>query len=606
MARWFPLIPLLSLIIALASLPIAPSATSPTLAAPPGSPGEVIPGRYIVMVNKDVSPAKVFRSHGLAPSVVYSAAFNGFAGPISPGKLRGLADDPRVTLIEPDRVVRASDQTLPTGVDRVEADVREIASIDGIDEEIDVDIAVIDTGVDIDHPDLRVAGGVGYAGESTPWALFPPCGESGSWDDGHGHGTHVAGIIAARDNDFGVVGVAPGARIWGVKVLGDNGTGCLSDVAKGIDWVTCTHTKDSGCPQSALDANDIEVANLSLGWQGYGPLARTIIQRSVAQGVFYAVAAGNSGEDIYGPDDTFGTYDDYMPASLPEVATISAMADSDGQPGGLGAPTPYGEDDSFATFSNFSRTVVADNPVTSRGLAVDLLTPGVSILSTWKDGSYNTLSGTSMASPHAAALAALIIAADGPATDAAGVYAIRQALIDRGLDQASGGRLEQPDTEPDGEPEPLASYWEIRADNCPDDPNPGQEDGDSDLRGDLCDNCPSWPNSDQLLPTWPIPPDDPDCDGFSTTEESFMGTRPLAACSDTPAANDESAPDFWAFDYTDDQRASLGDVMLASQHFNALDPDPRYSSRYDLDASGGITLADMLSYISVFNLACTP
>ena len=93
----------------------------------------------------------------------------------------------------------------------------------------------------------------------------------------------------------------------------------------------------------------------------------------------------------------------------------------------------YGEDDSFATFSNFSRTVVADNQVTSPGLAIDLLTPGVNILSTWKDGSYKTMSGTSMASPHAAGLAALIIAADGPATDAAGVYAIRQALIDRGL-----------------------------------------------------------------------------------------------------------------------------------------------------------------------------
>ena len=85
-----------------------------------------------------------------------------------------------------------------------------------------------------------------------------------------------------------------------------------------------------------------------------------------------------------------------------------------------------------------------------------------------------------------------------------------------------------------------------------------------------------------------------------------MGTRPLVACSDTPAANDESAPDFWAFDYTDDQRASLADLMMATQHFNARDPDPRYSPRYDLDASGGITLADMLSYIPVFNLACTP
>ena len=85
-----------------------------------------------------------------------------------------------------------------------------------------------------------------------------------------------------------------------------------------------------------------------------------------------------------------------------------------------------------------------------------------------------------------------------------------------------------------------------------------------------------------------------------------MGTRPLAACADTPAANDESAPDLWAFDHTDDQRASLADLMLTAQHFNSYDPDPRYNSRYDLNASGGITLSDVLSYIPVVNRTCTP
>lgn len=606
MTRWLPLLPIIVFVVALNALPIAPSGSSPTLAAPPEGAGEVIPGRYIVILNEDVSPSTVFKSHGLTPTHSYSAALNGFATRASGAKLRDLVADPRVKLVEPDRVVRITDQVIPTGVDRVDADVSQIANIDGIDEELDVDIAVIDTGVDIDHPDLRVVGGVGYASVDTAHLFIPPCGESDGWDDGNGHGTHVAGIIAARDNDIGVVGVAPGARIWAVKVLSDSGIGCLSDVVKGIDWVTCTRSKADGCPQSALDANDIEVANLSLGWQGYGTLAQTIFQNAVAQGVFFAVAAGNSAGDVYGADGTFGTLDDYMPASLPDVATISAMADSDGTPGGLGSSTAYGEDDSFATFSNFSRSVVADNPVASPGLAIDLLTPGVNILSTWKDGTYNTLSGTSMASPHAAGLAALLIAAEGPATDAAGVYAIRQALIDQGLDQASGVRLAHPDTEPDDDPEQMASYWGISADNCPDELNFDQEDSDGDGRGDACDNCPSWPNSDQLLPTWPVPSDDPDCDGISTTAENAMGTRPLSACAGTSAANDESTPDSWPFDYNDDQRISLIDLIAYVEKFNSYDPNPTYDPRYDLNASGGITLADILMYIPVFNRTCTP
>jgi len=111
------------------------------------------------------------------------------------------------------------------------------------------------------------------------------------------------------------------------------------------------------------------------------------------------------------------------------------MADSDGQPGGTGGPTSYGDDDSFASLSNFSNSVIADNPVNSTGAAIDLLAPGVSIYSTYKNGGYATMSGTSTASPHAAGLAALYIAENGRATDANGVYAIRQALIDSGITQ---------------------------------------------------------------------------------------------------------------------------------------------------------------------------
>nr|MBC8872255.1 S8 family serine peptidase [Planctomycetota bacterium] len=257
--------------------------------------------------------------------------------------------------------------------------------------------------------------------------------------DGYGHGTHVAGTAAALDNGVGVVGVAPGARLWAVKVLGNNGTGRLSDIIEGIDWVTA-------------NAATIEVANMSLGGQGVSTTYREAIQASVHAGVVYVVAAGNEYRDILGADFQFGTSDDTIPAAYPEVATISAIADTDGIPGGYGPLTDYAdyfgsyEDDTFADFSNFSNSDGngeswyldldtngdPNNPVSSAGLGIDLMMPGVDIDSTYKDGGYAVGSGTSMASPHAAGLAALHIATNGRATDAAGVYAIRQALIDAG------------------------------------------------------------------------------------------------------------------------------------------------------------------------------
>jgi len=250
----------------------------------------------------------------------------------------------------------------------------------------------------------------------------------GRGNDGHGHGSHVAGIAAAKNNDFGVVGVAPGARLWAVRVLDNNGSGWTSWIIAGIDWVTA-------------HADTIEVANMSLGGQGFSSAMREAIQESVAQGVVYVVAAGNDSRDVYGNDGRFGTSDDFVPAAYPEVAAISALADSDGRYGGAGPTTAYGPDDSFASFSNFSRSVTTGNPVTSPGAAIDLMCPGVNIYSTYRNGQYATFSGTSMASPHAAGLAALYIAQNGRAHDAVGVYAIRQALIDAGVDQNVAGGL---------------------------------------------------------------------------------------------------------------------------------------------------------------------
>ena len=135
-------------------------------------------------------------------------------------------------------------------------------------------------------------------------------------------------------------------------------------------------------------------------------------------------------------------------------------------------------------------------------------------------------------------------------------------------------------------------------------PNLGDSDGDG-VPNDS-DNCPAWPNTDQSLPPWAIPPGDPDCDGFTTDVENFMGTDPEAACAATSIANDEGPADAWPFDFDDNQRAALGDVIGFIPVFNTFAPGPPYDPRYDLDASGGITLGDVLSYIPVFNLLCTP
>ena len=382
------------------------------------------PSRYIVVMKPGVDASAVARGHGVAASHIYTHALKGFAAPLSPAQLQALATDPRVAYVEPDLVVHTCQQALPTGVDRIDADLNATANIDGVDERVDVDIAIIDTGIDKDHPDLNVVGGVRFYTITTgpPWerGTF----QDDNYDDDNGHGSHVAGSAAALDNTEGVVGVAPGAGLWGVKVLDASGSGYLSDVIAGIDWVT-------------QKAGTIEVANMSLSWQGNSGAARTAIQNSVGAGVVYVVAAGNDAEDVYGSDGTLGTSDDFEPASYPEVATISAMADSDGQPGGTGSSTSYGADDSFASFSNFSASVVVGNPVTSPGAAIDLLMPGVDIYSTYKDGGYAAGSGTSMASPHGAGLAALYIAVNGRATNATGVHAIRQALIDGGVAQNS-------------------------------------------------------------------------------------------------------------------------------------------------------------------------
>lgn len=210
-----------------------------------------------------------------------------------------------------------------------------------------VKVAIIDTGIDLDHPDLaaNVKGGVN--------TIY-------SWrtaDDDNGHGSHVAGIVAAVNNSIGVVGVGHQIDLYAIKVLNSQGSGYVSDIIEGIQWSI---------------NNGIHVINMSLGTSSDIQSFHDAVAAAKNAGITVVAAAGNSG-----PGDNTVLY----PAKYSEVIAVSATNSSDGQPSW-----------------------------SSRGPQVDLAAPGASIYSTYKGGSYATLSGTSMAAPHVAGAAALVLA----------------------------------------------------------------------------------------------------------------------------------------------------------------------------------------------------
>jgi subtilisin len=243
-----------------------------------------------------------------------------------------------------------------------------------------VKVAVIDTGIDYNHPELKhvVVGG---------WNATSSNGAA--WKDDHGHGTHVSGTIAAPENGAGVVGVAPKAWLYGVKVLNANGSGTFSAVIAGMEWAV---------------TNKMHVANMSLGAYKGNPSLAAAVEAMVKGGVTLVAAAGNSGGAVNFP----GAY----PGAI-------AVAASD-------------VNDKVARFS-------------SRGPEVDLLAPGVDVLSTFKGGGYRKLSGTSMATPHVAGLAALAISAKGlssPAAVRAALTAAAVPLADVPAEQQGAGIID--------------------------------------------------------------------------------------------------------------------------------------------------------------------
>jgi subtilisin family serine protease len=335
--------------------------------------------------------ASLARQAGGQVGFVYEDALQGFSLTAPAAAARGLAKNPNVAYVEADRLFSIQAQEMPTGIERTFADVNANLGIDGQDDyRVDVDVAVIDTGIDLQHSDLNVVSGVTC---TSRWIWRPAICSVGG-DDDHYHGTHVAGTIGALDNDLGVVGMAPGARLHAVKVLNSQGSGYTSWIVAGIDWV-------------AANASTIEVANMSLGGAGFSQAEYDAIQGAVDKGVAFAVAAGNSDDDA--------SY--YSPGGFDNVLSVSALADFDGLPGGLVKDASSycrpDQDDTLADFSNW-------------GTAIDIAAPGVCITSTYpvEKGEYGTISGTSMASPHAAGALALLASTSNHAnaTDVASLY----------------------------------------------------------------------------------------------------------------------------------------------------------------------------------------
>jgi subtilisin len=408
--RWKQLL-LCVLVLSLTVLRTAvPSAQAPQPAS------DIVANEWIVTMVADADPnveaPELARSHGGQAGHIYENVLHGFSFHGSPQAAAALSRNPRIASVIPNRVVRAVAETLPTGVRRIDAS--HPTAVDAHDlgfTGAGITVAILDTGIQSNHEDL-----VGKVVPSLGKNCMNPTLEPA---DGNGHGTHVAGTVAAiSGNSIGVIGVAPSASLAAVKVLDDNGSGTLASAICGVDWVTA-------------HATDIKVANMSLSGDGSdvgcndGGLHKALCD-SVAAGVVYVVAAGNSSNNA----------SNSVPAAYPEVITVSALNDSDGEPGA----------DSLASFSNF-------------GSIVDVIGPGVNILSTYNGNRYATGSGTSMASPHVAGVAALVRSANPALTPAQVEDLLKSSGECPNTSQNTGGGTcagqGQWSGDPDGIPEPL-------------------------------------------------------------------------------------------------------------------------------------------------------
>jgi subtilisin family serine protease len=369
-------------------------ATAGAAATDPVGPAPAPSSIWIVTLDKTVDAKNVAPglARGAGGDVVttYEHVLNGFAFTGSAAGAATLVHAPGVVRIEQSRTVHAVDEYAPFGILRTSAWMAHQAGYTGVSSGgTPVRVAVVDTGVKLNHPDLatNIAPGLGTN-----------CIKPGqSPDDDHGHGTHVAGTVAAAFNGQGVVGMATNAQIVPVKVLDSTGFGTDAQVICGLDYI-------AGLAQSQPGPY---VLNLSLGDSnrpgettcGSSALHQAICNLTGA-GVTVVAAAGNDGTDAAS----------FVPAAYDEVIAVSAFADFDGQRSFAGCQADFSDygyqcDDTLADFSNY-------------GSVVDVTAPGVHILSDWNNGGLNTISGTSMAAPHVAGAAALVLGANPSLTPA--------------------------------------------------------------------------------------------------------------------------------------------------------------------------------------------
>jgi len=531
----------------------------------------VIPSQYIVVfkdtVDTDTAANELAGRFNMSVLFRYRHALRGMAVKMPPKLLDKLSADPRVAYIEQDVIVSINAQTLSTGVDRINADLDPVANIDNVDDRVDVDIAILDTGIDLDHPDLNL---FQYTYCKEKWRgqkfIGYECVDSDpGTEDGNSHGTHVAGIAAALDNNSGVVGVAPGARIWAVKVLEDDGNGAGSQIVAGVDYVV-------------LHANEIEVANMSLTGTGSFQPLDDAIDGAVAVGVVITLAAGNNHKDVSG----------YFPAGHSNAITVSALEDYDGKPGGLHSNA---EDDTFASFSNY-------------GAGVDIMAPGKKIHSTLPDAAYGNKNGTSMASPHVAGAAALYLSVNTGATPAAVKTALLLAGDPAPCVNNPDGTCAGASDDPDGIQEPLLFL------GCP------NFDGD-----DICDVDDVDDDNDGLSDTGEVAlgtdslDADTDNDGLSDGDEvDDIGTDPLLADTDGDGLSDGYEVNTYGTDPLASNRADLAPrgmpdgVVDAADYLvlirlvtGAITATTDEITLGDLNDSGGLDVGDMVLMLRVVN-----
>ncbi|MFF6872717.1 S8 family peptidase [Streptomyces sp. NPDC090109] len=342
----------------------APAAPAEGTVLAAGS-ADAVPGSYIVTLKQGAGfkagsdkGRKLISAYGGTVRKTFGSALNGYTATLDATAARRLAADPSVASVEQNQVVRsdATQNNAPWGLDRIDQANLPLSGTYTYPDSAGAGVTayVIDTGVRISHSELAGRAVNGYDAVQNDTVA----------QDGNGHGTHVATTVAGT-----TYGVAKKAKVVAVRVLDNNGSGTTAGVIAGIDWVTSHHT--AGVPA---------VANLSLGG-GASTTLDNAVRRSIADGITYAVAAGNSGANASSSS----------PARVTEALTVGAT----------------GNNDAKSSWSNY-------------GSVLDLFAPGVSITAGWHtgDSATNTISGTSMAAPHVAGAAAIYLAGHPSATPA--------------------------------------------------------------------------------------------------------------------------------------------------------------------------------------------